>query len=133
MSDATQVFAALADETRLRIVNLLSRGELCVCDIVEILDAPQSTISRHLATLRHAGLVRSRRQGTWMHYSLTEAETPLRRMLAEWLRDAGDEVPDGSADLDTLARLLRCGELCTPHCAEVEAGTSTARSAMERL
>ncbi len=124
MDDTAQLFAALADETRLRIVNLLSRGELCVCEIVKILGAPQSKISRHLATLRHAGLVNGRREGAWMHYSLTEADTPLRRMLAEWLSDAGGEVPNGSADLETLDRLLQSGELCTPHCAEVEPGTS---------
>ena len=132
MDDTAQLLRALADETRLRIVNLLSRGELCVCDIVKILDAPQSKISRHLATLRHAGLVIGRREGAWMHYSLTEANTPLRRMLAGWLSDAGDEVPSGSTDLETLDRLLQCGELCTPHCAEVEASASTSGPAMAR-
>ena len=130
MDETAQLFGALADETRLRIVNLLSRGELCVCNIVAILDAPQPKVSRHLATLRHAGLVNGRREGAWMHYSLAEADTPLRRMLAEWLEDAGGEVPNGSADLATLDRLLQSGELCTPHCGE--AGAAASRSAVAR-
>ncbi len=132
MDDTVELFGALADETRLRIVNLLSRGELCVCDIMKILDAPQSKTSRHLATLRHAGLVNGRREGAWMHYSLTEADTPLRRMFAEWLNDAGGEVPNGSADLETLSRLRRRGELCTPACVEVAESTSTSQPAMVR-
>jgi len=63
-------FRALADETRLRIVMLLLHGELCVCDLMAILDAPQSKLSRHLAYLKHSGIVSGRREGVWMHYSL---------------------------------------------------------------
>lgn len=64
------VLTALADRTRLRILNLLRRGELCVCYFVEILDATQPKISRHLAYLRRAGLVTGRREGKWIHYSI---------------------------------------------------------------
>jgi ArsR family transcriptional regulator len=63
-------FRALADETRLRIVMLLLHGELCVCDLMAILGAPQSKLSRHLAYLKHSGIVSGRREGVWMHYSL---------------------------------------------------------------
>jgi ArsR family transcriptional regulator len=64
------VFAALADRTRLRLLNLMSEGEVCVCFFVEVLDEPQPKISRHLAMLRKAGLVSARREAKWMHYSI---------------------------------------------------------------
>ena len=72
MSDAVQLFKALADETRLRILNLLVRREVCVCQIVEVLGLGQSKVSRHLAHLRNAGLVNDRREGLWMYYSLAQ-------------------------------------------------------------
>lgn len=68
----------LGDELRLSLVCLMAPDrEICVCDLVAALDAPQSTISRHLAQLRQCGLVMARRQGTWMHYRLNGA-------LPEW-------------------------------------------------
>lgn len=67
---------ALADPTRLRIVVLLSRGELCVCDLTEVLHLPQPTISRHMAKLKSAGMVSDRRAGKWVHYQLTTDTFP---------------------------------------------------------
>lgn len=67
-----RIFAALADETRRRILGLLASGEICVCHIHEALDIPQPTASRHLARLRNAGLVATRREGLWVHYRLAE-------------------------------------------------------------
>jgi len=61
-------FKGLSDATRLRILGLLAGGELCVCDLMAVLDLPQSTVSRHLAFLRKLGWVESRRSGKWMHY-----------------------------------------------------------------
>jgi ArsR family transcriptional regulator len=69
-------FKALADPTRLRITVLLSRGELCVCDLTEVLKLPQSTVSRHMSKLKSAGLVVDRRAGKWVHYKLTTDEFP---------------------------------------------------------
>lgn len=67
----TRFFRALSDETRLRILLLLSRsGELCVCELVELMDVIQPKMSRHLAYLKEAGVVRDRREGTWIHYQL---------------------------------------------------------------
>ena len=66
------VFAALADDTRRRILGLLASGEICVCHIHEALDVPQPTASRHLAHLRKAGLVATRRDGLWVHYRLAD-------------------------------------------------------------
>lgn len=65
-----ELFRALADRTRLRLLNLIGGQEVCVCYFIEILGLPQSTISRHLAYLRRAGLVHARREGKWMHYRL---------------------------------------------------------------
>lgn len=77
MENLAFFFKALGDPTRLRILSCLKDGELCVCNLMEALDMPQSTISRHLATLRHAGLVSGRRGGKWMYYQLAKPDCPL--------------------------------------------------------
>lgn len=79
------IFRALSDRTRLRILNLLQGGELCVCHIVSVLDVPQPTASRHLSYLRKTGLVIARREGLWMHYRLSSARTKSHEMLLECL------------------------------------------------
>ena len=68
--DLAGLFAALADATRLRLLNLMAGREVCVCYFVEILRLGQPKISRHLAYLRNAGIVAARREGKWMHYSI---------------------------------------------------------------
>jgi ArsR family transcriptional regulator, arsenate/arsenite/antimonite-responsive transcriptional repressor len=68
--DLPRLFAALADRTRLRLLNLMNGREVCVCYFVEILKQSQPKVSRHLAYLRRAGIVRARREGKWMHYSI---------------------------------------------------------------
>jgi ArsR family transcriptional regulator len=73
----TTVYGALADPTRLRILALLKDGEVCVCDIHASLGVPQPTASRHLAYLRRVGMVSARRNGVWMHYSLTPIADPV--------------------------------------------------------
>lgn len=65
-----ELFSALADRTRLRIINLVADQEICVCYFVQVIDAPQPKISRHLAYLRKTGIVTTRREGKWMHYRL---------------------------------------------------------------
>ncbi len=80
MNDVLIIFKALSDETRLRIVKLLEKGELCVCDIVAALDIIQPKVSFHLGVLWEAGLIKDRKQGKWIHYSLNEADL-FRRML----------------------------------------------------
>jgi len=68
--DLVRLFAALADPTRLRLLNLMNGREVCVCYFVEILKQGQPKISRHLAYLRRAGIVEARREGKWMHYRI---------------------------------------------------------------
>ena len=77
LDDLTQVYSALADPTRLRILSLLSEDEICVCHIHASLDVPQPTASRHLAYLRKSGLVEARRDGIWMHYRLAPIDNPV--------------------------------------------------------
>jgi len=74
--DLTLLFAALADRTRLRLLNLMNGREVCVCYFVEILRQSQPKISRHLAYLRRAGIVSARREGKWMHYSIDRPSDP---------------------------------------------------------
>ncbi len=99
---ANSMFRAFADRTRLRILNLLLRGELCVCDIVSTLDIPQPSVSRHLAYLRKAGLVEARKDGLWMHYKLADPETKLHAKLIECLRCCFQEVPELAKDAKRL-------------------------------
>jgi len=80
------LFAALADRTRLRLLNLMSGHEVCVCYFVEILGQSQPKISRHLAYLRRAGVVAARREGKWMHYRIAQPnDEGAARILAETL------------------------------------------------
>jgi len=77
MKQTIHLLKALNDETRLRILALLMPGELCVCDLMAVMQMPQSTVSRHLAVLKNAGWVTDRRQGLWMYYRLADGGTPL--------------------------------------------------------
>ena len=91
-------FAALADQTRLRLLNLMGEQEICVCYFVEILGQSQPKISRHLAYLRKAGIVAARREGKWMHYRIVTPPHPgaakvLRETLA-WLREEREMKAD---------------------------------------
>jgi ArsR family transcriptional regulator len=67
---AVELFHALSDETRLEIISLLRKGERCVCELTDSLDAAQSRLSFHLRVLRDAGIVRDRKDGRWVHYEL---------------------------------------------------------------
>jgi ArsR family transcriptional regulator len=83
MQQYVDLFKALADETRLRIVVLLSEKELCVCQIEAALALSQVKVSRHLTILRYAGLVRCRKEGTWVYYSLAEPKNKIEENLFE--------------------------------------------------
>lgn len=106
------MFRAFSDRTRLRILHILVGGELCVGDIVEILQAPQPRISRHLAYLRKANLVTVRRSGQWSRYSLAPAKTPFQRKLLECLAKCFGEVPELQADNARAAKIRKSGGCC---------------------
>ena len=79
----TTVYAALSDPTRLRMLALIADGEICVCHIHDSLEIPQPTASRHLAYLRNAGLVETRRAGIWMHYRLATFADPVIKTVID--------------------------------------------------
>lgn len=89
-----QLFRALGDETRIRIVALLAHGELCVCHLEKALGLSQPHVSRALGILRSAGIVESRREGTWVYYKLGEqTHSWVEGQLAQLMRAFGAERP----------------------------------------
>src|SRR5215216_1577316 len=95
LTEMETLFKALADGTRLRILGLLLSGEVCVCHIHESLRIPQPKASRHLAYLRNAGLVDTRREGLWIHYRLAELGDPV-------LQTIGDAVKHALTHVDSI-------------------------------
>ena len=91
---------ALADDNRLRMVALLSRGELCVCHLAAALELSQPNASQHLTVLRNAGVVESRRQGSWMYYRMSAEMNPARTRIVEAVLA---DLAEGDADLSNLA------------------------------
>ena len=106
--EMSRMFRAFSDHTRLRILNLLSAGEICVCDLVNVLGMSQPKVSRHLAYLRRAGLVKARRQGLWMHYQLTTAQGRFHKSLLHCLGDCFADVPQLARDRAALEG-ISCG------------------------
>lgn len=108
MKKITQFFKSLSDPTRVRIVWLLqSGGELCVCDLMEVLDLPQSTVSRHLAYLRNAGLVTDQRKGVWMYYRLPEELTEFSAGIFNVLQPAANDSQQAVVDRQRLNEYLK--------------------------
>ena len=104
--DTARMFAALADSTRLRLLNLMDGREVCVCYFVEILQQSQPKISRHLAYLRNAGIVAARREGKWMHYSIERpADTRVCAILDATLASL-------KADTGMQSDLARLSKAC---------------------
>lgn len=112
MRDLENYFKALGDVNRLRIMNLLLHGELCVCDIQRVLDSPQPNVSRHLAYLRNAGLVLDRRDGLRMFYRINEEPGPVIIGLCEFLRLAFHREKTLQEDSRTLKQAIFAGH-CT--------------------
>lgn len=112
MQTTAQFLKALSEEPRLRILALLLGGELCVCDLMAVLQLPQSTISRHLAYLRNTGWVQSRRLGAWMYYRLEEMPTPFTRELVELLTKRLAELPETRRDFAALEEFRRSKTKC---------------------
>lgn len=96
--DMELFFRALADRTRLRLLSLMTVDEICVCFFVAVIGTNQPKISRHLAYLRRAGLVNARREGKWIHYSITDPPDPsAAKVFADilaWLREDGEMKHD---------------------------------------
>jgi ArsR family transcriptional regulator, arsenate/arsenite/antimonite-responsive transcriptional repressor len=105
LSTVETLFKALADATRLRILGLLLAGEVCVCDIHDSLGLPQPKVSRHLAYLRRAGLVETRRDGLWVHYRLATLDDPVMQTLLDAVGHALSHLDSGTRDRKRLARI----------------------------
>ena len=116
LADLEQLFKALADETRLRILGLLLMGEVCVCHIHESLRVPQPKVSRHLAYLRRAGLVDTRRDGLWIYYRLAESANPIVSTLRQAVAHALGHVDSIHRDAERLKKKTGC---CLPAAVEV--------------
>lgn len=113
LRDLVTLFQALADPTRLRLVNLVAEGEICVCFLVEVLGEPQPKISRHLAYLRNAGVVEARRDGKWIHYRLAEDVSPEVRKVLATITEAMAESRAMQRDRIALAKAC-----CSPRVSE---------------
>ena len=100
------LFKALGDRTRLRILGLLAHGEVCVCDIHGALAIPQPTASRHLAYLRRAGLVATRRDGLWVHYRLADLADPVLQAVLAAAAHAVAHADVTGRDTRRLQRLM---------------------------
>lgn len=90
---------------------LLTHGELCVCDIMEVLDQPQSKISRHLSYLKHSGLITGRRVGVWMHYTLSDSRDETLDAQMDFLREKFSHLPTFTNDvakMEILKERKRC-------------------------
>jgi ArsR family transcriptional regulator, arsenate/arsenite/antimonite-responsive transcriptional repressor len=110
LSATVKRYKAFADPVRLRLLNLLVEGEVCVCHLHEALDLPQSTVSRHLAYLRRRGLVTGRKQGLWVYYRLTKPAGVVHRHLLGSLAACEKEIAVLKRDRAKLERRSCCGE-----------------------
>jgi ArsR family transcriptional regulator len=118
LSDMERLFKALADTTRLRILGLLLTGEVCVCHIHESLKIPQPKASRHLAYLRSAGLVETRRDGLWVHYRMATLTDPVLAAIADAVRHALTHIDTVRKDAVRLEKRTGC---CLPAPGEMSA------------
>jgi ArsR family transcriptional regulator len=119
---------ALADRTRLRLLNLMGDTELCVCYFVEVLQTSQPKISRHLAYLRRAGIVAARREGLWMHYRVIVPPDSHTAHILDEVRASLAHDPEMRRDRERLRHACRAPEKfvrlqSAPHPALVVAGT----------
>jgi ArsR family transcriptional regulator len=112
MKELEQYFKALGDNNRLRIINLLLHGELCVCDIQYVLKNSQPNVSRHLSYLKNSGMVADRRDGYRMFYRLTDSKEPMKRLLFEYLRQAFADQQQLQRDTERLKCAVAAGS-CT--------------------
>jgi ArsR family transcriptional regulator, arsenate/arsenite/antimonite-responsive transcriptional repressor len=106
MREIIAVGQAIVDPTRVRIIAALRRGELCVCELVDALEIYQSTLSGHLQVLRQTDLVRTRKEGRWIYYSLTDQKTALIEALFSNIPPDGGNDPRLRRDIRRIERRL---------------------------
>lgn len=119
MKDVLNITKALADENRLRILMALRGGEICVCQITELLGLAISTVSKHLSILYQAGLVNARKEGRWMYYSLPAKSAPSgARAAVAWIRKSLEDSDRIAEDARALKKVVAMdlSELCKRQC-----------------
>ena len=116
LHETETLLKGLADVTRLRILGLLLTGEVCVCHIHETLRISQPKASRHLAYLRRAGLVATRRDGLWIHYRLADLRDPILRTIRDAVTHALGHIEAIHRDTDRLRKKTGC---CAPATSEL--------------
>lgn len=104
MEELLSIFGALSDATRLRILKLLEKGEMCVCNIVKALNMSQPKVSFHLNVLKSTGLIKDRKQGKWIHYSIDDSDMFRRFLILSVLERTEDETTQSALQL-TSARI----------------------------
>jgi len=108
MRTILSITSALADRTRLRLLMSLRDGELCACQLIEVVDLAPSTVSKHMYLLRHAGLVEMRKEGRWVYYRLAGREAPASaRRALKWITEAMVDDPQIAKDSKHLVRILK--------------------------
>ncbi len=112
VAEAPELFRAFADQTRLRLLNLLREGEICVCDLCAVLEESQPKVSRHLAYLRRVGLVSVRQQGKWKHYSIERKLGVLQKRLNACVGSCLGEFAPLAEDRQRLKELQSRGGDC---------------------
>ena len=113
MQEHIKALKALSDETRLRILNTLLERECCVCEIMQALDISQSRASRNLGIIQDAGFIKSRREGTWMHYSIDwGAANRFAILLARLLKDSPLDDNTLVEDKERLKTAIKAGQGC---------------------
>ena len=133
MAEPELLFKGLADQTRLRIINLLLHGELCVCDIQYVLGSPQPNVSRHLAYLKHAGLVADRREGQRMYYRLADQEEGVRKQLFAFLRKIFATSDEFERDSRKLKKAIERGSCNATEWQPLSTLARTGASSRDRL
>ena len=119
MKEFLHLTKALADENRVRLLLALRRGELCACQLTELLQLAPSTVSKHLFLLKHAGLVESRKEGRWIFFKLAGLEAPVAaREAVDWVKKSLSRSERALADAKRLKTILKedpsalCKRIC---------------------
>jgi ArsR family transcriptional regulator, arsenate/arsenite/antimonite-responsive transcriptional repressor len=123
MDTVLNIYKALSDETRLKILKILEQGELCVCDIVAALDMIQPNISFHLGVLKEAGFIKDRRQGKWIRYRIDDSDifkrflilSTLERIPAKSVKEENKRLADflkSKNDKENVATLKKSATCC---------------------
>jgi len=136
MVSNSEIFKALADDTRLRVLNLflVSKGAICVCEIVDALELPQYNISKHLTVLRYVGLVDVEKEGLWGYYHLKSDEPKNRKLFAFLKNDLRGETYDtDSYNLELRLKLREEGKCVVGNVSEYKVGKPIKKKAAQAI